>query len=537
MSYNSNTLLYLNFDQLPLTDAIGNTVNYSGTPSLDDGIFDSSYKLNKNSSISINALHSLSQIFTMCFWLKSTNPGIVTNKVINENGCSDIYHFDVNLSSCYSVFNFTVTDNNSMFVTTLHLSGSFTLTTTDNITWTNGVYTLHKVGGFWKLDFDDGDGGIAAFTSTNNDPCPPSNPAVWSKLFSNRYQITAVSFSGTNGSSITSPVDDLYTLVRTGPNTWEGKGDFRKYDAFLYLNNSQWKFKVVNGDSNTIWTNSLSSCPPISGWSNVSHYNLSVTKENALYYGSVPLVMPIISKSAFITSGHRITPSNMSWIIYEITKNNGKNQLIIILDGLDESLNSTSSILTSSEYDVGIFHHFCVQYSGVDGVFKLHLDGIEDNYTLEGEIPVSLNTNAEYIRFNYSAPGFTSQVAPNNGLIDDFVIFNETIEETTIQRLANLGVIYVANSLYSGIEEIYQTLLFDDPDTSQITSVYSSRGNLFVSKDNGQLLKGTRSLWETRKEFSNVKELENITTVDKTLDNSAEIIDGRLMLKDQIIRI
>ena len=243
-----------------------------------------------------------------------------------------------------------------------------------------------------------------------------------------------------------------------------------------------------------------------------------------------PLVMPLMNKGSFtfISNNYSIGATS-SWTIYEETQQNNQNRLKIVL--------GQNTTLISSSYSVNEFHHFCIIYKGSTNTFNLYIDGLQDSSTLVGSIPTSLTTNSNPIEINGSAPGLISQIADNVGILDDLAIFNTSLDAKSIQRLVNLGAAYVCDNSYINVEEIYQTIFADDPSTTQIVAVHTSRGNLFVGKTNGELLRGVRSLWESRKEFADDRELGYSTIINKDNSSTALVLDGKLVLGNQTIRI
>jgi collagen type VII alpha len=103
---------------------------------------------------------------------------------------------------CNQTYVFTITDTDpGGFALLIHPEGTHTLTSIGNGAWTGNFFTLHKVSGNWQLDFDDGDGGTASFTTSNSDSCPTTNTANWSTVASGKFAITSISNGGMSGYS------------------------------------------------------------------------------------------------------------------------------------------------------------------------------------------------------------------------------------------------------------------------------------------------------------------------------------------------
>lgn len=248
------------------------------------------------------------------------------------------------------------------------------------------------------------------------------------------------------------------------------------------------------------------------------------------------LHMAVMFQGVMSYSSGVFSDSTPSFIFYEKTQSDGTNKLFIVFSGLNIALSPVTYTLESSAYDVGKFHHFFVNYNGEANTVTLYINLEEDiNAVTTGSVPATLNTSS-YLTINKDAPGSGYQVIENQGILDDLAIFNKNFALADIRRMCNMGVLYVADTSYSDIEEVYHGILFDDPNTVQSNSVFANRGNIYVGRSDGVVLRGTRSIWESRREFSNIREIENLTIIKKT-DDTVSIEDGLLKVKNEIIRI
>jgi hypothetical protein len=250
-----------------------------------------------------------------------------------------------------------------------------------------------------------------------------------------------------------------------------------------------------------------------------------------------PLNMAVIAQGPVTYSSGQFIANSPTFIVYEQTQNDGTNKLVILLSGQTGLFVPVSIKITSSAYTTGVFHHFFLNYDGASGTAKLYIDLAEDLATVRtGTVPTTLNSSTTFT-LNKITEGYTYQSVENEGAIDDLVIFNKVITLSEIQRVANMGALFVADTSYSNVEEIYQGFIVDDPSTVQITSVFANRGNIYVGRTDGKLLRGVRSLWESRHEFSDNRELNTVTVISKTDDNNLSVNDGILKLQNEVIRI
>ncbi len=239
----------------------------------------------------------------------------------------------------------------------------------------------------------------------------------------------------------------------------------------------------------------------------------------------------LIAKSTFsYDSGTGVTTSSSNaFNVYEETRTDGQKQLVVVL--------GSTGTLVSSPYSAGIFHYFWIAFSYTGGYCKIFIDLVEDvGAVLTGTLPSSLPNVA--ININRTTTGEQYQVARNTGVLDDVVLFNTAkISLSDMARAANIGAEYIANSTYIGVEEIDQAIVFDDIDSVQVNGIYANRGNLYVARSDGKLLKGTRLLWQNRRNFSQSSELGGLTRLKTSDDSTAVIESGALKIVNETIRI
>lgn len=251
---------------------------------------------------------------------------------------------------------------------------------------------------------------------------------------------------------------------------------------------------------------------------------------------SKPLKMPVLSKATFNVSGFNSIVS-YTFLLWEETQNDGTNILKAKVKGIKNSALAEATI-TSTPYQVGIFHHFWIIYDGAVDSLRLFVDTMEELGGVSGTVPSTLSINASNLTINNNVDGPLWQVTRNQGDIDDLVIFSSAKSDpNTITRAANKGALYVADNVYTVVDEIDHAIVFDDPGTAQITSVYSNRGRLYVARSDGKLLRGTKLLWETRREFSNDKEIDGLTAVNKGDSGLIRVSLGSLKIQNKVVRV
>ena len=252
---------------------------------------------------------------------------------------------------------------------------------------------------------------------------------------------------------------------------------------------------------------------------------------------AVPLKMPVVAKSAFVVGSTVVGYSSTVFNIWEETQDDGTNVMKFRVDGFKIGL--VNATLTSSPYPTGVYHHFWLICDCVAGKLRLFVDTFEDlGATVSGTIPTTFTVTFAKVSVNNNTFGNRYEIVRNQGAIDDLVIFSDAIvSPTTIVRAANDGALYVADTAYLNLDEVDQSAVFDDPGTAQINSIYGNRGRVYVARSDGKLLRGTKLIWQSRREFGNPKEANNLVTISKGHTGSVSASDGSLKIQDKIVRV
>lgn len=252
---------------------------------------------------------------------------------------------------------------------------------------------------------------------------------------------------------------------------------------------------------------------------------------------TLPLKMPLISKATFVV-GATVTASTYTIIIWEETQSTGGNVLKVKIKGTRSAV-TVEPILTSSEYAIGSFHHFWIAYDGGSDIFRLYIDAVEDqSATISGSIPTTLSVNAATFSLNKNVTGELYEIARNSGILDDLVILTSSVTDVqNIARVANNSAAYLIDTDYSTLEEVDCGAVFDDPGTIEVNGITRNRGYLYVGRSDGSILRGSNSLWDSRREFKNTNEMDVLTTTSKSSNSSMAIQDGVLQVEDKVIRI
>src|ERR1035437_2548501 len=134
MPLSSHTKLLVTFDEITPTDQVsGNPLTVNGLYVSTDGRFGKALRMKSDTYYNIDALNSLTNKFTIGFWLYPTNPGVITNpntqltqslKMALFNKSNQSYSSITNLTSStsemFSVWEETLATNQNIMKVSLN---------------------------------------------------------------------------------------------------------------------------------------------------------------------------------------------------------------------------------------------------------------------------------------------------------------------------------------------------------------------------------------------------------------------------------
>jgi hypothetical protein len=252
---------------------------------------------------------------------------------------------------------------------------------------------------------------------------------------------------------------------------------------------------------------------------------------NPLNGNTESLLMPVVSRSNFSYSSHTQSATSQQFIIYEATQSDGTNKLYVSLKG------ATTSLTASNSYTANKWHYFWIVYNGATPSCTIYIDLVNQTAGTTGTIPASLSASSAPFAINWAAPGSDYQLARNLGTIDDLVGFTSVQNTTTMARAAQYGALYVADSDYANREEIDNGLVFDDAETVQINAIANNKGRLYVARSDGRLLRGSRTLWQSRNDFNTQELLDTLNFVTKEAADSLHLDSGELHIHNEIVKL
>jgi len=239
---------------------------------------------------------------------------------------------------------------------------------------------------------------------------------------------------------------------------------------------------------------------------------------------------------SYSSSSGLISMSSGSFCFYEESRD--ENQNILIVHFMDEDDNEF--ILYTEPYDCDILHYFWISYSGSSKQVKVFIDGIEKNLELKyGSITDSISLSSDvYLSFNRSAIGKNSLLRNSSSLIDELIFLNEFItDKYIIASHINNGSLYSTQESLLWRRENNYVFGFDDPTSLEITSIFSNGNYIYVGRNDGMIMRGCRSIWESRRDFSVSEEKYYINKSVLSKDSVISFDEGALRLSKSNIQI
>ncbi len=249
--------------------------------------------------------------------------------------------------------------------------------------------------------------------------------------------------------------------------------------------------------------------------------------------------MALFDKSNFFLDSSQnvsVITDESSFAVYEECLEDNMNKLYVLLQGVSDKI-----IVSSSPYVAGTMHYFWISYSGYLSSLKIFIDGLEvtTNNELGTDIPSSLNNdNSVPFHVNNSAVGYNALIRGNFGLLDELIFTTEyVIDSNILSKHINFGSEYSVYKNLVGLSEISQSFVYDDPTTIDIKAVASNGKNIYAGKSDGNLYKGDRLMWQSRKDFSQKDEIKLIKKNKLSTESIIDSQDGYLKIYKSSIRI
>lgn len=217
-----------------------------------------------------------------------------------------------------------------------------------------------------------------------------------------------------------------------------------------------------------------------------------------------------------------------SFVIIEEAVTETENKLVLKI-----SSDGTSYVnINSSSYLPGL-HHYVVSYDSIHERAKIDVDGIIGEWEYA---PSSIFSSTSTLKLNSINPNYiTHQAASRTKILRD-LYFKMIPSETETESIRNVryGIEYVTDSSLIDSDFIGFATSYTQPNTIATNSIITNGSNIYLGMSNGDLLKGTQSIWDNEFVFDLSKKnivLDNSGTADP------EYTDNGMKLKSVFIRI
>ncbi len=247
--------------------------------------------------------------------------------------------------------------------------------------------------------------------------------------------------------------------------------------------------------------------------------------------GTEPLRIALLSESLFPVVSTTTSLNQWVFVAWEETQGGGYNVMKVAIHG------ATTATTVSTPYFAGAFNHFWFAYNGAGHVLKIFRNGVDETDSVTGTVPTSLSVYSTSFEINKGIDGEEYNISRNEGNIYELVVATVSITDTaTISRAMTLGVDYVFNTTFQLVDELYETIQFDDPSTVQVNAVLSDNADIYLARSDGKLVKASRELWKFRRDFAGAAEKELLESTNGTDSNVISVDKGVVTVKTAVIR-
>jgi hypothetical protein len=255
-----------------------------------------------------------------------------------------------------------------------------------------------------------------------------------------------------------------------------------------------------------------------------------------------PLRMPIIIFSDTASDFEDVVLS-----VYENTNIDGTNKIELKITSYDEYGNTDNSYIAYSDpYTSSESHHFFFNISIEKNNIQIIIDGDESGLSdVSGILPDSFEYATLDVGINrIYEQNYSYNLSNNIAIIDDIGFFNIQFEpQSILPKLINEGLVEFADLDLRNKEDYLQSSLFNDPTTLKINAIIDDMSYVYLARNDGKILFGSPLLWESRRLFSDDRELNLLNelviteTLNDVVPSGAEIVNGFLKITDSIVRL
>lgn len=231
-------------------------------------------------------------------------------------------------------------------------------------------------------------------------------------------------------------------------------------------------------------------------------------------------IAPIVAKSDFSVSASKTILQNPSFVITEVAASKTKNAIRAQFSNNNSTI--THSI-TSESYEPGL-RHVMVTYLSSENLIRVDIDGKVGTTHLG---PTSSIASSGDIWINSIVPGpLAYRTIQTDGYLFDLVMTTFAANENEALKMMRYGYEYITVVGLFGARFQYFPTSYTQPTTISTNQILVEGGNIYSSRSNGEILKGTRPFWDKEFSYTSPQEVSLLSISETDPTDSEEPADG-----------
>ncbi len=213
-------------------------------------------------------------------------------------------------------------------------------------------------------------------------------------------------------------------------------------------------------------------------------------------------IAPILAKANSSTSGLREIVTGSEFIVSEVAISSKKNAIQFALCTTN---GNPTHIFRSDGYIPGLRHVFITYGSltSTDAFVRIDIDG---KFGVQHYAPTNQTASSGALRLNDIGYSYEShKLTQSDAFISDLIIRSTapTSSKDTI-KMSRYGLDFIADSSLFFKDFNSFGASYHQPSTVSTNQIFVEGGNIFSARSDGELLKGTRPIWDTEFELVNI---------------------------------
>jgi hypothetical protein len=241
-----------------------------------------------------------------------------------------------------------------------------------------------------------------------------------------------------------------------------------------------------------------------------------------------PKFSPIIAKGSIIQENFTII-ANVGFYLGEQAYSKTQNVIVVYMMGT-----STNAIHVSIPYDAPGLHHVLFTYSD-SNIVRIDIDGKKgiEQPSASGNFHTSLP-----LTINNFLPGETPyQTTQVGARIFDLIFTTGFAQNDEALKAIRYGHEHLTlQSLYD-TRFVYFGMSYAQPSTVSVTNIFIDGGSVFAARSNGEIVKGTRAVWDKEYEYPDVNGLSLLNTSPIDTEKTLVWTSGGIKIRGVSIKI